>query len=252
MTESGRQTAMTHARERTAMTDTRHAAMTVSPLYAALALLLVLGACGEGEPEDRPPARGPADSVETGAATAAPAPAAGAAVATGDRGPGARERDASVGLPAPQDTAVPFLSRTEAVRHPRPGTTAAVLRAVRTAPHNDYDRVVFEFTGDRPPGYYVAYSDRPVRRCGSGDVVSLAGAGRLIVRLAPAQAHEKGSPTVVYRERAPALTALREMLLICDFEGQVQWALGLAAPTPYRVLELMEPPRVVVDVRHRD
>jgi hypothetical protein len=45
---------------------------------------------------------------------------------------------------------------------------------------------------------------------------------------------------------------LKELKLICDFEGQVEWLLGLAARNGYRVLELTEPPRLVVDVRHRE
>src|SRR6266568_3894740 len=35
-----------------------------------------------------------------------------------------------------------------------------------------------------------------------------------------------------------------------DFEGQVAWVLGIAAPSEYRVAELTGPARLVVDVRH--
>jgi hypothetical protein len=136
-----------------------------------------------------------------------------------------------------------------------------MLRAVETAPAPapppapGYDRVVFEFAGDNVPGYHVEYVTAPVRRCGSGDPVSIAGA-QLVVRFEPARAHdEHGNPAPVERDRALGLPAVKEMKLVCDFEGQVEWVLGVGGggeggAWPYRVSELTGPARLVVDVRH--
>lgn len=132
----------------------------------------------------------------------------------------------------------------------RPGARTAVLRAVRTARHDGFDRIVFEFEG-AVPGYHVEYVDRPVRRCGSGDVVALAGDGWLEIRFTPAAAHtEAGEATVTQRELTPGLPVLRELKATCDFEADVTWVAGLASPNRYRVLELAGPPRFVVDVEH--
>src|SRR5213079_700687 len=113
---------------------------------------------------------------------------------------------------APQDTA--FAGTTASVhraRPIRPGVPPALLRAVVTG---------------------------AVRRCGSGDPVALAGAGRLVVRFEPARAHdERGNPSPAERERATRLPAVKDMKLVCDFEGQVEWVLGVAAVSPYRVSE---------------
>jgi hypothetical protein len=101
------------------------------------------------------------------------------------------------------------------------------------------------------PGYRVEYTTKPVQRCGSGDPVAVAGTAHLIVRFEPAQAHdEHGSLTPAERHRTPGLPAIRELTLICDFEGQVAWVLGIAAPSEYRVSELTGPARLVLDVRH--
>ncbi len=192
-------------------------------LRPALAALLVLGGCGRGQPEhgDRP-AAGQADRPE---------PAL---------------------QPAPQDTAPPFLDPTEVVAGTGTDPFPVVLQAVRTAGHAGYDRVVFEFSGEQLPGYTVSYTDQPVRRCGSGREVPLAGEGRLVVQLRPAQAHDAtGNVTVAERERSPGLAVLRELTLICDFEALVEWAVGLPAPARYRVWELSGPPRLVVDLAHR-
>jgi hypothetical protein len=127
----------------------------------------------------------------------------------------------------------------------------AVLQEVRTAQHEGYDRIVFEFEGAELPGYHIEYIDKPVRSCGSGDVVPLKGDGWLEIRLQPAQAHtEEGKPTVENRERAPNHKIIKELKLTCDFEADVTWVLGVASPNKYRVLELENLTRLAVDIKH--
>ena len=71
------------------------------------------------------------------------------------------------------------------------------------------------------------------------------------MRLYPAYAHEEdGRPTVPERELRPQLPIVLEIERTCDFEAVVTWVLGVRSPNRYRVLELSEPPRLVVDVAH--
>jgi hypothetical protein len=148
-----------------------------------------------------------------------------------------------------QDTA--FVGTTESLSRTRRGPPVAILSQVRVGAHARYDRVVFEFAAGPLPGYHLEYVDAPVYQCGSGNEVSVAGASQLIVRLEPAQAHDdQGNVTIEERQRVLALPALKELSIICDFEAQVEWVAGLAARTPYRVMELSRPPRLVLDVRH--
>lgn len=128
----------------------------------------------------------------------------------------------------------------------------ATLREVRSAEHGNYDRAVFEFEGAELPGYHIEYIDKPVRACGSGNVVPLKGDGWLEIRFQPANAHtEEGKPTVKERQRAPNHKIIKEMKLTCDFEADVTWVLGVASPNRYRVLELENPTRLVVDIKHK-
>ena len=203
-------------------------------LLVLLSALLAAG-CGSGQTTSTPRSNTPADTSRSPDTTLVEDPS---------------------GSDAPADTVAPSAASsrwTAGVTDWRPeeAPRSATLQAVRTGRHPGFDRTVFAFAGDTLPGYHVEHVDEPVRQCGSGRTVPLAGEGFLEVRFHSAQAHtEAGRPTVTERERAPGLTLLKELKLTCDFEGEVAWVLGLASPNRYRVLRLDDPARVVVDVRH--
>ena len=152
-----------------------------------------------------------------------------------------------------QDTTPPFQSALTATRRSRAAPPIAQLRSVRVTADAGFDRVVFEFADSILPGYVIEYPERSIQRCGSGDAVPLAGSGRMLVQLEPAQAHdERGNSTIPNREWAPSLPVVLDVKLVCDFEGQVEWAIGLAARHSFRVIEAAPKAQIVVDVRHRD
>ncbi len=155
--------------------------------------------------------------------------------------------------PEPGDTSQKTFEGTAGiVEKKRSGTKLAVLREVRTGKHENFDRVVFEFEGNAIPGYHVEYVDKPIRDCGAGEVVPLVGDVFLRIQMQPAQAHtEAGVPTVMARQQTPNLPLIKEMKLTCDFEALVEWVLGVSAPNHYRVLELQNPARLVIDVAHK-
>lgn len=152
-----------------------------------------------------------------------------------------------------QDTSAPFQGTLDAMRRSGPSPPTAQLRGVRVTADSGFDRVVFEFADSVLPGYQIEYPEGPIRRCGSGDEVFLAGSGRLLVRLEPAQAHDEGgNSTIPNRGWAPRLPVVQDMNLVCDFEGQVEWAIGLVERRRFRVIEMARSAHLIVDVRHRD
>jgi hypothetical protein len=177
------------------------------------------------------------------------------AQANGDREAAARGAAQSANANRPSeinDTSSEDFEGTAGVVEKKTANAAPVLlRDVRTARHEKFDRVVFEFEGDAIPGYHLEYVDRPVRRCGSGEAVPLTGDGWLLARLTPANAHtDAGEATVKDRERRLNLEVLKELKIICDFEAEVSLVMSLSRPNRYRVLELSKPARLVVDVKH--
>ncbi len=124
------------------------------------------------------------------------------------------------------------------------------LLSVNTTTCEGFDRVVFEFNTPATPGYHVSYIDKPIRQCASGQTVPVAGDAWLEVRMIPAQAHtDAGQPTIAQTNRTVNLTNLRQLVQTCDFEGHVTWVLGVGNPKRFRVVELTNPSRIVVDVK---
>jgi hypothetical protein len=128
---------------------------------------------------------------------------------------------------------------------------AALLKEIRIAAHQNFDRIVFEFAGATLPGYHVEYIDQPARQCGAGDAVDVKGQGRLEIRFMPANAHtDEGKSTIATRAFSPNLTIVKELKSTCDFEAEVAWVAGVSSPNKYRVLELTNPTRLAIDIKH--
>jgi hypothetical protein len=126
-----------------------------------------------------------------------------------------------------------------------------ILRDVRSGKQPAADRLVFEFDTGGLPAWKVEYVDRPVRDCGSGEAVPVAGDAWLQIRFAGAQAHtEQGASTSGPRRRPLAQTVAQELVRTCDFEGEVTWVVGVARPNPYKILALSGPSRLVIDIAH--
>jgi hypothetical protein len=163
--------------------------------------------------------------------------------------------------PAPAEE--PDRAPSPAAPDPNDGWTAGVVTAThqvsgvatltdsRVARNEGFDRLVLEFGGDELPSYRVEYVDQPVIQCGSGDPIRLEGDGVLLVRMEPGRAHDDaGRPTIAERITRPALPIVLESRIICDFEAHLDWALGVATPNRFRIMELAQPARLVVDIRH--
>jgi hypothetical protein len=138
------------------------------------------------------------------------------------------------------------LAKRDVVRPRVVGT----LRGLRLAQQNGFDRLVLDFGTGPAPGWHVEYVDGPVAQCGSGQVVRVAGDAKLLVRLRTAQAHDDaGAPTVRQRDLSLTLPVMKQLVMTCDFEGDVEIVLGLDSRQPYRVMELQTPNRLVIDLK---
>ncbi|SEH74484.1 hypothetical protein SAMN04489835_3566 [Mycolicibacterium rutilum] len=140
--------------------------------------------------------------------------------------------------------------RTDDVRETRPGPIAH-LADVRVGVHEDFDRLVLEFT-DRVPGYTVGYRALPAHADASGKVIPLPGADAMVlVTLNPATATgwTDGEQTYFGPSTVRADTRqVTEVKEAGDFEAVLTWVVGLRQKAPFAVSVLDDPPRLVVDL----
>lgn len=193
---------------------------------------------GGAQPTGRVPAFVLTDSAAPGTATPTP----GSAADTVQPKPAQQ--------PPPADPAAQQAWTAGVTDDVRTQRRPVVLRDVRVGVNQGFDRVVLEFLGSGVPGYRVEYVDRPVRHCGSGDPVPVAGDAWLQITLRGTQAHtDAGQATVQQRERRLQMPIVKELEFICDFEGVVEIVLGVSTPNRYRVVELQNPTRLIVDIQ---
>ncbi|HTY72596.1 MAG TPA: hypothetical protein VMI11_09265 [Actinomycetes bacterium] len=139
-------------------------------------------------------------------------------------------------------------SRT-VTRNPFP---APEVTQIRVGHHATYDRIVIQLNGPRAPGYVVKYV-KTLRTDPADKVVNLLGPVNLQIVVKPANGHDidTGRSTLTTPSRVKwRLAEVKETAVIGDFEAVFTVGVGLAARTPFRVLTLHHPTRIVVDVRH--
>ena len=126
-------------------------------------------------------------------------------------------------------------------------TGVANFTAARAAENQGYDRFVLQFDAIVPT-YEVVRQAKPVFTQGaSGQTVTLHGTSGVLVSVFSATGNVTftGQNDIVH----PEFQVLAEAREVQDFEGHVQWGLGLNKPTCMRVFVLSDPARLVVDLQ---
>ena len=144
-----------------------------------------------------------------------------------------------------------FKGTTEVTEKKSREVEPVVVSQVRTASHPHFDRIVFEFTGEKLPGYRLEYAVRPIQECGSGKVIKPIGSARLLFHLSPSKAHtDEGRITIKRQERLLNLRTLKDLQVTCDYEAEIEVILSLSSRVPYRLTEFTNPSRLVIDLKH--
>jgi len=136
--------------------------------------------------------------------------------------------------------------------NPDPPAETAILVEVRVGVHPEeggWERIVFEFDGTQLPPAVVGYVSDPAQ-CGSGQPIDIEGEMVLGVLLRDTQAHDdNGQVTVNVLEFDGPGNTIIEGVQGCDFEGHVDWFLGLKGEQNFKIVTLQNPTRLVVDIK---
>jgi hypothetical protein len=154
--------------------------------------------------------------------------------------------------PAPTETAGASAWPTAARAGPGdkqpPEGPSAKLTALRAASHPGFDRVVFQFEGTQVPGYRIEYVHEITLGETDDQYLSLEG-GALVEATFQGTASDDYRPSTqtVPDELTPDLAQVKQIGLAEDWEGVVRLGIGVDHRAGFRVLELRDPIRVVVD-----
>jgi len=150
--------------------------------------------------------------------------------------------------PAASAAAEPgFSTQPRVTEHPPVGF--GKLITLRVGRHAGYDRVVFQFDGPIPSYYSVRYVP-VVRLDGSGEPLRLRGVAFLEVVIRAPTHDQHYRPVLRPTRLRPDFPALREVNVPGSFEGQTTAGIGLTHRVGFRVLELTNPTRIVIDLAH--
>jgi hypothetical protein len=149
---------------------------------------------------------------------------------------------------SPTPSSQPFVCASPTTFTGQQAPLSAYVDAVRTGAHAGYDRLTIEFQNGIPASVDISPQSSAVfTRSPSGQPVALAGSAGILITLHGADEHTAYSGSTDLKTGYPE--GLVEAGQVQDFEGTVQWGLGLSKPACYRGFFLTSPDRLVIDIQ---
>jgi len=131
-------------------------------------------------------------------------------------------------------------------------TTPSLLTKVSELGDKCVDHVVFDFVpkGTGLPGYTITYGNAPFTMDGSGAPIDVAGNAFVKVRIAPGYGYDfvNGKPTYTGPKSISVSNAnhVQSIVQTGDFEGVLNWVIGLDSKRPFSVEATATPRRQLV------
>ena len=145
------------------------------------------------------------------------------------------------------DTGQPFICTSSYTITKAQAPLSALVDGVRTGTHAGYDRFTIEFQNGQPLSIELRTQKSTTFTQGaSGRQVVLAGGSGILVTIHGADGHTAYSGPTDFKTGYKGLVEARQ---VQDFEGVVQWALGISGNGCYRAFVLTTPTRLVIDIQ---
>jgi hypothetical protein len=223
------------ARVRSALSEKRQARpgpIWMASVAAGLIALIIIGVLVASNLN-----RHQTSGIPAGVASPSPSPTA-VATATPSASPSA--------LPSPVSPAGPYTCAASDKTNPG-APLSAYINAVRTGTHAGYDQVTIQFSDGQPSEVQiVTQSSATFTESPRGQAVTLAGQDGILITIRGADGHTQYTGPTDFKTNYAVLVELRQ---VQDFEGTVQWALGLSRNACYAYTFLNNPTRLVVYIQ---
>jgi len=207
----------------------------IAGLAAAVIALVVIGVLFVGNPLNRLP-----NKIVPGAGPS-PSPTAAASPSSS---PSAQATPTDSGLPPfTCNSSTGFVMKTTTPPQP----PVAFVDLVRTGTHSGYDRITIEFNNTDPSQVdLMTQGNAQFTQGASGQSVTLAGSAGILVTMKGTDEHTAYNGPIDFKTGYPVLVEARQ---VQDFEGTVQWGLGLSKSACYRAFFMSNPYRLVIDIQ---
>jgi hypothetical protein len=132
----------------------------------------------------------------------------------------------------------------------RDENSSASFKEMRVAKQKGFDRVVFEFA-ENVPNFSVHFEKPPITNYG-GEDLKMSGKAFVVVQFHLVSYPEDADTSKIVFEiprnklKAPVVTEIKNSEW---FEGYLSFAIGLRKRTPFRVQQLSNPARLVIDFK---
>ena len=145
------------------------------------------------------------------------------------------------------DTSQPFSCTSPYTITAAQAALSARVDAVRVGTHAGYDRFTIEFQNGQPASIELrTQASTTFTQGASGQQVVLAGGSGILVTIRGADGHMAYSGPSDFKTGYKGLVEARQ---VQDFEGVVQWGLGISGNGCYRAFILASPTRLVIDIQ---
>jgi hypothetical protein len=179
---------------------------------------------------------------------ATPPSASPSAQASPSASPSAQASPSTSVSPTPGSSLPAFVCASSTTITGQNAPLSAYINDVRTGTHAGYDRLTIQFSNGQPGSIVLTPQNSATFNSGGGrgGTVTLAGQAGILVNISIADAHTSYSGSTDIKTSYPVMVEVRQ---IEDYEGYVQWAVGLSKPACYRAFILTNPTRLVIDVQ---
>ena len=152
-------------------------------------------------------------------------------------------------LATPTSNLPAFVCGVNTSLNPQQAPPSAYVSDVRTGTHAGYDRITITFTDGLPGSISLKPQNSATFASGGGQGgnITIAGQVGILVTMSSADEHTSYTGPTDFKAGYAVLAEARQ---IQDFEGYMQWALGLKSTACYRAFTLANPTRLVIDIQN--
>lgn len=128
----------------------------------------------------------------------------------------------------------------------------SLVSAISMETIGNFDRVTVQFgSRDLALGYWTELPGEQPRRCSGAAAPELVAEHWLVLRMGPARAGgDDGGLAPVHRREVSDIRNVRGVEVLCESEGALEVAIALTRRSAYRLVDVRNPERIVLDFIH--